>query len=331
MTDRRHINSYLALFVAFAAGLVISGLFLQTRPLSYPNPLFLSSFADFDNWSFDGWLSKVTAIVLLLATAGATVRTARRFSSGFCHFAPVFFMIVTAANPYSLMVSPFHPAALLFIASIYYFFHFITIDHNISQLFVSNLFLDLAVCFCPSLIWIAPFMMVMGLNLIEYKIKYIISHILSLILPFVIMASVLYLRSGLDEAVTIFPQLAREATNTGFSHISVTLPAICRMLSVAVFAVAGATVTIRNANRFKIAKYEVYVRLMLLMVILTATAAIFAGNTQYPWSILTAIPLSILCNEIFNIENSVKDKQAWTVMIMMMLIMTVERITYFIK
>ena len=331
MSNERQHNGYFVLAILFLVALYVTDLVIRPKAMTYPGPLFISKFADTSLWYSWNIPSIVAAILLLTGTALALTRIANRYSSGFTFFIPIAYLAITLCNPGSAMLTPFHFAALLLVPSLHFYFHYGVAEQNVSHLFVSGFLLDMAVCFCPPVIWLAPVLMLTGLGFSEEKAKYLVACLLSITLPLIMAASVVYLTLGLDEAVSVFPDLLARATDAGIGHIHLTMAAVCRIVAISVIAIYGTLTVFRNLGGYKIAKYQVYTRLAIIMLALVAISIVFAGDTDRPWSILTAMPAVLLTNELFNADNRVGSKHTGTLILIAVLVIAVERTIYFIR
>ncbi|MBQ0123738.1 MAG: hypothetical protein KBS58_02720 [Bacteroidales bacterium] len=332
MSRNLSYSRYFTLTFMFVIALYISGLIIPIKALEYSSPLFFGKFTGESFLTFaKPWQSVTAATLLLVATGLMLARFTDRYSTGYRYFVPMIFLILALSNPYSIYLSPFHVAAFLLVPVLNYFFYYEAAGQNVSHLFVSNFLMAIAVCFCPPLIWLAPVLLFSGIDLADDKLKYIFSFILSLAMPFGVVSAIIYLVYGIDTAMGVLPEFSARILDIGLDNLHISLATICKMATLTIFAIVSILTILKNLGRFKISKYKVYIRLIFILISTAVIAAVFSTGTRHPWSIIAAVPLSLVGNELYNAENVRVGKHTGILTMVIILIIIVERVTYFIK
>lgn len=325
-------SRYFALTLIFVIALYISGLIIPIKALKYSSPLFLGKFTGniFPTFA-KSWQSIAAATLALAATSLMLSRFSDRYSTGYSHFVPIIFFVITLSNPYSVHLSPFHVSALLLVPALNYFFHFEVAEQNFSHIFVSNFLLAIAICFCPPLIWLTPVLLLSGVNLAEEKLKFIFTFILSLAMPFGVISAILFIRYGSGAVTEVLPEFSAGILDIGVDNFHISLASICKTATLIIFAIVSILTVLKNIGRFKITKYKVYIRLIIILISITVINALFTPDMRQPWSVIVAVPLSLVGNELYNADNTPAGNHTGILTVVIILIITVERITYFIK
>lgn len=331
MSGTRSHGGFFTLAIIFIIALYFSALALPARPLESGSTLFLARFFDTAAIFSTTPVQAVAAAAVLVCTCLLLLKFANSFSNGLNHFIPVIYLILVLSNPASAYLTPFHISAIMLVPALHFYFQYIVVEHDMSHLFISGFLMDLAICCCPPLFWLTPFMLVLGIGLTDEKFKYTVAFILSIAVPICLVSAVVYLVYGVDEALGVLPEFVSGVTPVFISGKHISLVSVGKMVVLTIFVITGVVTVLRNLGSYKITKYRIYVRLILLLLILTATGIIFASDSRDPWLILSSIPVSLICNETFNEDSRNAGKRLGTLMAVVLLVITVERVSLFIK
>lgn len=308
--------------------LYISGLMAPLNEVAHDDAIFFEAMFGISSLYRVNVLSAILAFIFLALTSFVMVSIARRFSSGYTHLIPIIYPIMVISNPYSLYFNPVHIEALLLSISFLYYFAFIAIEQNASHLFVSNFMLVIASCFFPPLIWMAPLMCITGINLADDKFKYLVSYILSTVMPMLLLLALSYLILDNSIILETFPTIFPRMTDVSVFSFNFALVTLTKIFTISLISFIAIVDIVKNSQRYKISKHHVYLRLVLFTIALFLLCLIFASNCAAPGIALVGIPVSLMINELFNVEHSHSNINI-LIAITALLIIT-ERFTYFV-
>lgn len=238
---------------------------------------------------------------------------------------PVIYIALVAANPWAQHWSAFHPASLLLLGAIFCYLAFCTIRPSMEVLAGCFFLLGASGLFVPPLFWLFPVLLLMGLNRIPSKGRYLVIATLSLAVPVFIYGAITYLRQDFAATREILPQLWTAMTDVhpGIRHFpAVTLTRILFTLAV---TLAASLHIIRRLNRYKTVQALAFVRLIVLALAFSLMALVFPADAHTPCGLIICLPVTLLLNEYF-----VSSEKGWArtvLVIAALLLLIAERIS----
>ena len=269
----------------------------------------------------------VLAVLALVAGALILYLTSDRALNEMSPVAPLAYLVLATVQPASLYVSPLHGAAVLLAASLYFHLNYCAAHPTLGNLAGAGLTLGGASLFFPPLLWLAPVYASTAFGRSEDKLKFGVTALLCLLLPlgaYVGVESILG-NGPADILPGYWAQMIQVTTPT--IHYSVAT--LCRILLTLVVALVAIVQLLGRLNRYRTAQYRAVIRLVLLSLAIGLLALLFLSDGRLPAALITALPVSLLLNDCL-CETEHRKRGMITLLIILLLVLIAERITYFV-
>lgn len=289
-------------------------------------------------WCIAGWLAPIAvpgrtflsalpAAGILLANAFLLSLTCNRILAEDSLFTPVAYILLATANPSALWFTPFHGASLLLAVSLVFLLGFCSLKPGIGSLIGACFALGAAALLFPPLLWLFPVYLAIAVSKAEEKMKFWAASLLAVCLPIGIWLGVSSLTGG-QSAGSFFPVFWERMTDVPRVRLHFPAATLCRLILTAIAVVLALFRGAGRLDSYKIARSAAVIRIILLTLAICLLMGLFCPDNRYPAGLVTALPVSLLLNEYFGSAN--RKKGVWTLGIIFLLVLLVERITYFV-
>lgn len=289
-------------------------------------------------WCASGWLAAPTvpekpflaalaAACILLLNAFLLSLTDNRILAVDSLFTPAAYIVLATAHPAALWFSPFHGAALLLALSLVFLLSFCAVRPAMGSLFGAWGTLGAAALLYPPLLWLAPVYTVLAVGKAEEKVKFWTASLLALCLPFGLWLAVISM-TGSGTPGTFFARLGEQLIDVPRGSLHFPAATLCRIGLTGLAALLAILSAARRLDSYKIARSAGVIRIIFLTLAICLLMAVFCPDNRLPAGLITALPVSLLLNEYFGPVN--RKKGAWTLGTILILVLLVERITYFV-
>ena len=189
--------------------------------------------------------------------------------------------------------------------------------------------LGIAVQILPSLLWLAPVLLLSSVGKAMDKGKYCFTALLGLLLPPFAWMAVRYLSSGIAPASDYFSRIWLEMTTLHLPSANLSVATLCRIgFTILMVIIAILRITPR-LSRYKTAHYHAILRLMLLTICLSVYGFLFLNYPVQPAGLLLLLPAAPLLGVFVYDTLSRKGAQTWIAILVLLL--AAERISLFVN
>ena len=272
-------------------------------------------------------VSGLLAGLVLVANGLLLFLTGDRVMNETSPLAPVIYIVLAAANPAALSLTPLHAASFLLALSMLFHLLYCAIRPSLGYLAIAWATLGCAALCFPPLAWLAPVYAITTAPSAEEKGKYTVALILSFILPAGIWIGIQYLR-GTGLPVNVLRGLWTDMTVIHRPTLHFSAATLCRILLTVLATVLAVIHILRRLTRYRTAQYHAFLRLLVLTLALVVLNLVFLSDSRQPFGLLTLLPVTLLLNEYFRDRNA--EKGAGLLAVILALVLVVERITCFV-
>lgn len=241
----------------------------------------------------------------------------------------LFYAFLTAANPTAFCLSPFHGVALLSAVSLYCYLCFTALRPALKYVAGMWFTFGIAVQILPSLLWLAPVLLLSSIGKAMEKGKYCFTALLGLLLPPFVWMAIRYLSGGTAPAGDYLPHFWSEMTALHLPSTNLSAATLCRIGFTAVMAVTAILRTMPRLFRYKTAQYHAILRLMLMTLCLSAYGFLFLNYPALPAGLLALLPVAPLLGVFIFDTLTRKGAQTWIAILFLLL--AAERISLFVN
>lgn len=241
----------------------------------------------------------------------------------------LFYVFLAPANPVSFCFSPFHGVALLSAASLYCYLCYTALRPALKYAAGLWVSFGFAVQFLPSLLWMAPVLLLSSIGNATDKGKYCFTALLGLLLPPVIGMVLRYLISGTVPSSGFFPGFWSEMVTLQMPSANLPFATLFRLSFTVVLTVTAILHILPHLSRFRIVQYRAVVRLLLLTLCLSVYAFLFLHYPAQPAGLLVMLPVAPLLS-VFMLQ-TISRKSAGYWLTILLLLLAVERISLFVN
>ena len=300
--------------LVFAAILLPAVLFCAAGWLAIPAP---------DRSALSGWL----AGLILVADGLLLFLTSDRVTNETSQLVPVIYIVLAAANPAALSLTPLHAASLLLAVSMLFYLLFSAVRPSLGYLAIAWATLGCAALFYPPLAWLAPVYAATTAPSAEEKGKSAVTLILSFILPAGIWIGIQYLR-GAGLPGDVLRELWAGMTTVQRPALHFSAATLCRILLTVLATVLAAIHILRRLTRYRTAQYRAFLRLLVLTLALAVLNLVFLADSRQPLGLLSLLPAALLLNEYFRDRDT--EKGAGLLAVILAIILIFDRISCFV-
>jgi len=253
----------------------------------------------------------------------------QRMLMGSAMVTPLFYVFLAMANPVACCFSAFHWVAMLLAVSLYAYFCFTALVP--SPRFAAGTWFPFGVAalLLPSLLWLAPVLLLSSIGKAAEKGKYVITALLGLLLPALVWMALRFLHGDPLSPVDL---LATSWTGMRTLHLpGASLPVVTLVrlgFTVAMTLVAYLRIVPR-LSRYKTAQYHAIVRLLLLTLCLSVYTFLFLDYPALPAGLLVMLPTAPLLSVFLLDTLSRRNTVPWFVTLLLLL--AAERIALFVN
>lgn len=241
----------------------------------------------------------------------------------------LFYAFLTAANPTAFCLSPFHGVALLSAVSLYCYLCFTALRPALKYVAGMWFTFGIAVQILPSLLWLAPVLLLSSIGKAMEKGKYCFTALLGLLLPPFVWMAIRYLSGGTAPAGDYLPHFWSEMTALHLPSTNLSAATLCRIGFTAVMAVTAILRTMPRLFRYKTAHYHALLRLMLMTLCLSTYGFLFLNYPALPAGLLVLLPVAPLLGVFIFDTLTRKGAQTW--ISILFLLLAAERISLFVN
>lgn len=241
----------------------------------------------------------------------------------------LFYVFLAAANPVSFTLSRFHGIAILLVCCLYCYLCFSVLRPSLDYAAGFWLSFGIASLLLPSLLWLAPILLLSTIRKAADKGRYIFLMLTGLLLPAAVWMALRFLRGN--------PLSPGDLLSACWSGL-VTLHLPSTRLTAATLVRIGFTVLMTatafwrilpRLSRFKTAQYDATLRLMLLTLCFSAHAVLFLDYPVLPAGLLVMLPTAPLLSVFLLDTLSRRGTLPWFVTLLLLL--AAERISFFVN
>ena len=241
----------------------------------------------------------------------------------------LFYAFLAAANPTAFRLSPFHGVALLLAVSLYCYLCFSALRPALKYVAGMWLTFGIAVQLLPSLLWLAPVLLLSSIGKAMDKAKYCFTALLGLLVPPFAWMAIRYLSSGIVPVGDYFPRLWSEMTALHLPSPNLSAATLCRIGFTAIMVITAILRIMPRLSRYKTAQYRAILRLILMTLCLSAYGFLFLNYPALPAGLLIMLPAAPLLG-VF-IFDTLTRKGAGTWLVILFLLLAAERISLFVN
>lgn len=289
-------------------------------------------------WCTVGWLAPVAvperafpaalpAAGILLANMFLLSLACNRILAEDSLFTPVAYLLLATVNPAALWFTPFHGASLLMAVSLFFLLGFCAVKPGMGSLIGAWSALGAAALLFPPLLWLLPVYLVIAVGKAEEKMKFWTASLLAVCLPIGIWLGVCSLTGG-QSVGGFFGHFWEQMTDVPRVRLHFPAATLCRLILTAIAVVLALISAVGRLDSYKIARSAAVIRIIILTLAISLLMGLFCPDNRYPAGLVTALPVSLLLNEYFGPAN--RQKGVWTLGFILLLVLLVERITYFV-
>ena len=241
----------------------------------------------------------------------------------------LFYVFLAPANPVSFCLSPFHGVALLSAASLYCYLCFTALRPALKYAAGLWIFLGIAVQILPSLLWLAPILLLSSLGKAPEKGKYCFTALLGLLLPPVVWFALRYLGKEAVPVSDFLPDYWSEMTTLQLPSTNLPFATLFRLGFTVVMTITAILRILPQLSRYSTAQYHAVLRLLLLTLCLSVYAFLFLHYPAQPAGLLVMLPVAPLLS-VFMLQ-TLSRKSAGYWLTILLLLLAVERISFFVN
>lgn len=291
--------------------LILSGILLLTTTFFLPEEVALWKIvAGCGFIAFEAWL---------------TYATEKIFSTGLNFALPALFVFLMLGSVNYVYFSHVHISAALFALSLMFTVRYLETLEN-DNIFIACLLLSAASFFAPSLIWMTPAMITVGISSSEGRFKYVMNGVSGLLTSSVIAFAVLVVKEGFQPALEMLSKFGRETIAISLNLPNVKVVTIFKVLVVTVITICAAVNLIGHSSTYSNLKVACLTRIIIITLLLAVDVALF-GLEKKTGMILT-IPVSIILFEYLSQEAS--RRTATVILLFLFIAIASERVALFI-
>ena len=273
--------------------------------------------------------SGLPAMLVLLLCCLPLYVIHQRMLSGAPMVTILFFVFLATAHPAAFHLSPLHGATALMTCCLFCYLSFTALHPTLDN--AAGLWLSFggAVLLLPSLLWLAPVLLLSSIGKADEKGKYTFTALLCLVLPAVIWLVVRYLLGNPLPPGNFLAGVWEGMCTLHLPSTNLPLVTLVRIGFTAVMVVTAFGRILPRLSRFKTAQYHAVVRLMLMTICLGAYVDLFLGEPGQPREMLFMLPTAPLLS-VFLLDTLPRRKTPpWY--IILLLLLAAERISYFVN
>ena len=273
--------------------------------------------------------SGLPAMLAILACAVPLYFIHQWMLSGSSMVTVLFYVFLAAANPVSFTFSRFHVVALLLVCCLYCYLCYSALRPGLSYATGLWLSFGVAALLLPSLLWLAPVLLLSSVRKAGDKGKYIFILLTGLLLPAIVWMALRFLYGD-----PLLPTDLLSACWAGMSTLHLPSTNITAVTLVRIGFTVAMTVTafwriLPRLSRFKTAQYDATLRLMLLTLCFSLYAVLFLDYPLQPAGLLVMLPTAPLLSVFLLGTLSRRGTLPWFVTLLLLL--AVERIAFFVN
>ena len=241
----------------------------------------------------------------------------------------LFYAFLAAASPAAFHLSPFHGVALLMAGCLYCYLLFCAKRPSLNLAVGLWLAFGIAVLLLPSLLWLAPVLLLSSVGKAEEKGKFVFLLLLGLVMPAGVWLAIRYLQGN---PLPLSDFLSGIWAGMSTLHLPRTNLPAATLVRIAFTVVMTLTAFVRilpRLSRYKTAQFRTVLRLMLLTVCFTAYAVLFLDYPAVPAGMLVMLPTAPLLSVFLLDTLSRRGTTPWFVTLLLLL--AAERVAYFVN
>jgi len=241
----------------------------------------------------------------------------------------LFYAFLAPANPVSFCLSPFHVVALLSSVTLYCYLCFTALRPALKYAAGLWITFGFAVQLLPSLLWMAPVLLLSSIGKAPEKGKYCFITLLGLTLPPIAWMAIRYLVNGALPFSGYFPVFWTETSTLHLPSTNLPIVTLCRIGFTVLLTVMAFLHILPKLSRFSIVQFRAVLRLLLLAICLTIYAFLFLDYPARPVGLLVMLPVAPLLSIFMLYPFLRKDAGYW--LFILLLLLAVERISLFVN
>jgi len=241
----------------------------------------------------------------------------------------LFYAFLAPANPVSFCFSPFHGVALLSAVTLYCYLCFTALRPALKYAAGMWLGFGIAVQVLPSLLWLAPILLLSSLGKAPDKGKYCFTALLGLLLPPVAWIAIRYLGKEAAPISDYLPDYWSEMTTLHLPSTNLPFATLSRLSFTAVLTITAILCILPRLSRYSIVQYRAVVRLLLLTLCLSVYAFLFLHYPVWPAGLLVMLPVAPLLSVFMLDAIPRRISRYW--LIVLLLLLAVERVSFFVN
>ena len=273
--------------------------------------------------------SVLLAAAVLLSCSGILYFINERTGTGVSLFAPAIYLVLATARPGALCFTAFHAAVLLTAVSMHFYLLFNTVRPATDCLAAGCLALGAAALIEPPLLWLAPVLTLTSTGRAEEKMKFWVTALLTLTLPFFAWYGIEYLRGRFEPLPEVLSRIGTQMCTLRQPAFRYTDATLCRILLVALMTLLAIISTIRRSGTYKIAQFRASVCLTVLTLSFSLLTLLFYLSSAVPGGMLTALPAAPLLSGW--ISRPGQKKGTRTLLLTTLLVLLIERIACLLR
>lgn len=304
--------------------LYVSTFFIDLAPLKMPETLFLGRLFDLNVIFGSTPISYILAALFLVLTAVSIFAYGNAFTTKINFPLPLIYMVMVLSNPHSCAFSPFHIVALLFIWALYYSSIYRSFGLGLGALFMTFFLIGVASLFYAPMVWLAVVAFILSFKASEEKLKYTITSLFALVIPFAVVLCTEYLIGGSDAVDASFNQYIGTLATIPAKSLSYTVSEIVRGAMTIFFTIVSLFFVVGQIGRYKTTTFRAYIRVLSGYLSLLLLLVLFIPTNKYLVGLLLHIPASLLIYEY--LSASVRKRRVKTLIYLYFALLVAERI-----
>ena len=275
-----------------------------------------------------GFWSCLAAAAVILLNSALLSFTNTRISAHSNIYVSFVYIALVAVNPYALRWTLAHPASLFLLISIILYLAYCAEKPSMEYLSGAFFMLGTSGLLLPQLLWLFPILLLSSIGKSEDKLKYIVTAIISLLLPMLIFGGICYIRHGIDDTLAAFSGMWEKMSGISMQDFRLSAASLCRILLAVIATVTAFVYIVRHLTVYKTVQFLAYIRILVLTLAICLIALLFNEDGLVPYELIISIPITLLLGEYF--INS-GDRRGKNILIAILILMFIaERISLFL-